>query len=77
MLVLSRGKDESIMLGDNVEIMVVDIRHNKVQIGIAAPKILPVYRKEVHGRIRRERELEQRERVQFRNPHRDELAMEV
>ena len=51
MLVLSRHKDESIMVGDNIEIMVIDIQHNKIQLGITAPKRVPVYRKEIYGRI--------------------------
>ncbi|MBN1392136.1 MAG: carbon storage regulator CsrA [Sedimentisphaerales bacterium] len=51
MLVLSRHKDESIMVGDNIEIIVVDIQRNKIQIGIRAPKRVPVYRKELYGRI--------------------------
>ena len=77
MLVLSRGKEESIMLGDNVEIVVVDIRRNKVQIGIIAPKIVPVYRKEVYGRIRRERDIMREERISFHSRQRDELAVEA
>ena len=56
MLVLSRHKDESIMVGDNVEIMIVGIRRNEIQLGINAPKSVPVYRKEVYSRIRRERD---------------------
>jgi carbon storage regulator len=55
MLVLNRHKDESIMVGDNVEIMIVGIRRNEIQLGINAPKSIPVYRKEVYGRICRER----------------------
>ncbi|MGD0078305.1 MAG: carbon storage regulator CsrA [Sedimentisphaerales bacterium] len=55
MLVLSRHKDESIMVGDNIEIMIVDIQHNKIQLGINAPKRVPVYRKEIYGRICDER----------------------
>ena len=51
MLVLSRHKDESIMVGDNIEIMVIDIQGNKIQLGITAPKRVPVYRKEIYGRI--------------------------
>ena len=57
MLVLSRHMDESIMIGDNVEIMVIGIRRNEIQLGISAPKTIPVYRKEVYGRICREREM--------------------
>ena len=55
MLVLSRRKDESIMVGDNIEIMVIDIQRNKIQLGITAPKRVPVYRKEIYGRICDER----------------------
>ena len=51
MLVLSRHKEESIMVGDNVEIKVVSIRRNEIQLGIVAPKRVPVYRKEVYERI--------------------------
>ena len=47
MLVLSRMKDESIMLGDDIEITILDIRSNKVRIGIAAPKEMSVDRSEV------------------------------
>jgi carbon storage regulator len=55
MLVLSRQKDESIMIGDNVEITVVDVRGDKVRLGIAAPKDIPVHRKEVYEAIQREK----------------------
>jgi carbon storage regulator len=55
MLVLSRRKDESIMVGDNIEIMVIDIQRNKIQLGITAPKRVPVYRTEIYGRICDER----------------------
>jgi carbon storage regulator len=55
MLVLSRRKDESIMVGDNIEIMVINIQRNKIQLGITAPKRVPVYRKEIYGRICDER----------------------
>ncbi len=51
MLVLSRYKDESIIIGDNVEITVVDVRGNKVRLGINAPTSIPVHRKEVYERI--------------------------
>ena len=54
MLVLSRHMDESIIVGDNIEIMVVGIRHNEIQLGIIAPKMVPVHRKEVYGRFCRE-----------------------
>ncbi len=54
MLVLSRQKDETIMIGDDVEITIVDIRGDKVRIGISAPSEVPVHRKEVYDAIRRE-----------------------
>jgi carbon storage regulator len=56
MLVLSRGKDESIMVGRDVEVTVVDIRGNKVRIGITAPKSVPVHRREVYETIHGSRE---------------------
>jgi len=48
MLVLSRHLNESIMIGDDIEITVVEIRGNKVRLGITAPKDISVDRKEVH-----------------------------
>lgn len=52
MLVLSRNKDESIMIGDDVVITVVDIREGKVRIGIEAPSDIPVHRQEVYDAIK-------------------------
>ncbi len=54
MLVLSRQRDQTIMIGDDIEITVVDIRGDKVRLGITAPKVVPVHRKEVYEAIRRE-----------------------
>lgn len=54
MLVLSRQRDETIMIGDDVEITVVDIRGDKVRLGISAPTRIPVHRKEVYDAIKRE-----------------------
>ena len=54
MLVLSRKRGESIMIGDDVEITVLDIRGNKVRLGIAAPAEIPVHRKEVYEAIKQE-----------------------
>lgn len=56
MLVLSRYKDGSIMIGDDIEIMVVDIIGDKVKIGITAPKETPVHRKEVYEFLKKEKE---------------------
>lgn len=54
MLVLSRQRDESIMIGDNVVVTVVDIRGDKVRLGIQAPSEIPVHRREVYEAIKRE-----------------------
>ena len=57
MLVLSRQRDESIIIGDNIVITVVDIRGDKVRLGIEAPKEVPVHRQEVYEAIQRENAL--------------------
>lgn len=57
MLVLSRQRDESIIIGDNIVITVVDIRGDKVRLGIEAPKEVPVHRQEVYDAIQRENDL--------------------
>ena len=53
MLVLSRQKDESIMIGDEIEIMIVDIRGDKVRLGFNAPRNVKVHRKEIWLAIQR------------------------
>ncbi len=55
MLVLSRQKDESIMIGDDVEITIVDVRGDKVRLGITAPRSIAVHRREVYDAIQREK----------------------
>ena len=54
MLVLSRQRDESIVIGDNIVITIVDIRGDKVRLGINAPTEIPVHRQEVYDAIQRE-----------------------
>ncbi|NOX57398.1 MAG: carbon storage regulator CsrA [Planctomycetes bacterium] len=54
MLVLSRTRDETIMIGDDIEITVVDVRGDKVRLGIKAPTTIPVHRKEVYEAIKTE-----------------------
>lgn len=54
MLVLSRHRDESIMIGDDIVITIVDIRGDKVRLGIDAPQSVPVHRQEVYMAIKRE-----------------------
>lgn len=55
MLVLSRKKDEKIIIGDNITLMVIEIRGDKVRLGIDAPKEVSVHREEVYNAIKRER----------------------
>jgi carbon storage regulator len=54
MLVLSRQRDESIIIGDNIVVTIVDIRGDKVRLGINAPNEIPVHRQEVYEAIQRE-----------------------
>ena len=56
MLVLSRHRDESIMIGDNIKITIVDIRGENVRLGIDCPKVIPVHRQEVYDSIKKEEE---------------------
>ena len=56
MLVLSRKKNEAIVIADNIRIVVVDIRGDKVRLGIEADKAIPVHREEVAEAIKRAEE---------------------
>lgn len=58
MLVLSRKRDEKIMIGDSITLMVVEIRGDKVRLGIEAPKEVSVHRQEVYDAIQRERTMQ-------------------
>ena len=51
MLALSRKKNEALVINNNIEITVLDIKGDQVKIGISAPKDVPVYRKEVYVQI--------------------------
>jgi len=53
MLALSRKKNEAIMINNNIEVTILDIRGEQVKLGISAPKEIPVYRKEVYLDIQR------------------------
>jgi carbon storage regulator len=53
MLVLSRKKNESIVINDDITIVVVEIRGDKVRLGVEAPKEVPVHRREVYDAIKR------------------------
>lgn len=54
MLVLSRKKDEVIMVGDDIEITLVDIRGDQVKIGVSAPRSVSIHRKEIYDAIQQE-----------------------
>src|SRR4051812_39456186 len=54
MLVLSRQRDQSVMIGNETEVRVVDVRGDKVRLGFIAPRDVSVHRKEVYAAIRRE-----------------------
>lgn len=58
MLVLSRKKNESIVINDDISIVVVEIRGDKVRLGVEAPKEVPVHRREVYEAIKRACEAE-------------------
>ncbi len=55
MLVLSRQKDESIIIGDDITITIVDVRGDKVRLGINAPRSISVHREEIYEAIQREK----------------------
>lgn len=56
MLALTRKKGESIIVNNDIEISILDIRGEQVKVGIKAPKEVPVYRKEVYQQIQKENE---------------------
>lgn len=66
MLVLTRRKDEKIMIGDDIEIMVVEIRGDKVRLGVSAPATVAVHRQEVYEAIQREHKRASPERMATR-----------
>lgn len=71
MLVLSRQRDETIMIGDHIEVTVVDVRGDKVRLGINAPTSVAVHRKEVYDAIKRENE----QAARFDQRHLENLAV--
>ena len=68
MLGLSRQRDESIMIGDNIEIIIVDVRGDKVRLGITAPKSIPVHRREIYDAIQREKRQKKESQEQQQEP---------
>ncbi len=64
MLVLTRKSNQSIMIGDDIEVSVLSIMGEKVRIGIQAPRNIPVFRKEVYLEIQQEKAAGGREEVE-------------
>ncbi len=60
MLVLSRQSDEAIIIGDNIRVTIVEVRGDKVRIGIDAPRDVTVHRQEIYDAIRRDSSREAR-----------------
>ena len=54
MLALTRKKDESLVINNNIEVTILEVRGEQVKIGISAPKEVPIYRKEVFLQIQEE-----------------------
>lgn len=59
MLVLSRKKNESIIINDNITVTIVEIRGDKVRLGIEAPKEIPIHRSEIHEAIQSQKSEEE------------------
>ena len=64
LLVLTRKSNQSIMIGDDIEVSVLSIMGEKVRIGIQAPRNIPVFRKEVYLEIQQEKAAGSREEVE-------------
>ncbi len=56
MLALTRKKGESLIINNNIEITIMEVRGDQIKVGIAAPKEIPIYRKEVYLQIQQENE---------------------
>jgi len=65
MLVLSRKKNESVMIGDNIEVKVIAIEGDQVRIGIEAPRDIQVYRREVYLAIQEENKLASKTKIDW------------
>lgn len=57
LLALSRKKGESIIINNNIELTILEIKGDQIKIGINAPKSIPIYRKEIYGQIKQENQV--------------------
>ena len=57
MLALSRKKGESIIINNNIELTILEIKGDQIKLGIDAPKSIPIYRKEIYGQIQQENQI--------------------
>jgi carbon storage regulator len=62
MLILTRRVGESVMIGDDITVIVLGVKGNQVRVGVDAPKEVPVHRQEIYERIKREEQGEQRDK---------------
>ena len=67
MLVLTRKKNQSIIIADDIEVVVVDIKGDQIKLGIKAPRSVSVHRKEVYEEIQRENEAAAKSKVKVNN----------
>lgn len=67
MLVLSRKKNESIMINDSIEIKIISIEGDQVRIGIEAPRNVEVHRKEIYLAIKEENEVASQSKIDWNN----------
>lgn len=65
MLILTRKKEQSIIIGDNIEIVVTDIQDGKVKLGIKAPKNIDIHRKEIYVDIQNENKIAADGKIDF------------
>jgi carbon storage regulator len=69
MLVLSRKRDEKIVIGDYITVTIVEIRGDKVRLGIEAPDSIPVHRQEVYDAVQRENRVKENQTTSPSSDH--------